>query len=85
MHHEVHGKKTRAKEGQGTGKDGGLPGGKIHGGKGQWGRRSSLVRWDVCNMSMKQVRGQFRGMVNVEISKVPLAGQVVAGENRKRI
>ena len=79
MHHEVHGMKIRAKEGQGVGKDGGLPGGEIHGGKGH--AADGLVgAGGMCAIcGMNQVRIQFRGMVDVEISKVLPAGRVVAG------
>lgn len=59
VHHEVHGKKTRGKEGQGVGKDGGLSGGQIHGGKGH--RVEGLV-WagDVCNVWHESEGGAIR-------------------------
>lgn len=57
MRHEVHGKKTRAKEGQGAGKDGGLPGGQIHGSKG-CGAEGLVWAGGMCAIcGMNQVRG----------------------------
>lgn len=79
MHHEVPGTKRRAKEGQGVGRMEGSLVGRFMVVKGARGRGSSLGRWCCAICGMNQGREQFRGMVDVEIGKVPPAGWVVAG------
>lgn len=80
MHHEGHGTKRRAKEGQGVGRMEGYPVGRFMVVKGARGRGSSLGRWWCAICGMNQVKEQFRGTVGVEIRKVPPAGWVVAGK-----
>lgn len=79
MHREVPGMKRRAKEGQGVGRMESYLVGSFMVVKGARGRGSSPGRWWCALCGMNQVREQSRGMVDVEIRKVPPAGWVVAG------